>query len=670
MKIDEKRIILDYFNGNFRPFFSHYITNLPKEDKRPVLCPFHDDHNPSLSLNYKTGQFYCHACGAKGNIFTFYALKYNLNIKRDFSAILKGIIADFNIPCSNSKRIVQTYDYTDEKGNLLFQVVRYEPKGFAQRRPDGKEEWVWNLNGIKRVLYRLQELIKGSDPVFVVEGEKDADRLIKLGLTATTNPGGSGKWRQEYNPYFQGRDVVILPDNDPPGKDHGQKVANSLVDKVKSVKVLDLPGLPEKGDVSDWLDQGGDKEALLELVQQIPQFPEVELPQPEVSLQDVKDTFHKWLYIEAGEDIVLDVVLASVIANRFEGDPVWLFVVAPPGGMKTEILRALKGCKEIYSTSSLTQNTLISGLKVPKNKSDPSLLPRLNGKVLVIKDFTAILGLHHYVRGEIFSQLRDAYDGEASREFGSGVWSKSYVSKFGLIAAVTPAIDRYYSVEQDLGERFLRLRLTSSDTKERVRRAATNRGKAREMRLELKEAIQGFLLTCKLSKEETIAIPEETLDLIIDLASLLAVLRSTVSRSGLRNERVDFAPVPEIGTRLVGQFTKLGSALAGIRGKTQIEADEFELLRRIASDTLPSKRVRLLETLYHLRSEFLPTGEIGEMTEFPTETCKMALEDFRLLKIVEREGTGTFKWRLTEKISQLMENIRFFSKTYFEGEKS
>jgi len=284
MRKDEKRAILEYFNGNFRPFFSHYITNLPKEDKRPVLCPFHDDHNPSLSLDYKTGKFYCHACGAEGIILNFYALEHHLDVKRDFSKVLKGIISDFNIPCSNSKKIVKTYDYTDEKGNLLFQVVRYEPKGFAQRRPDGKGGSIWNLNGIKRVLYRLQELIKGSDPVFVVEGEKDADRLIKLGLTATTNPGGSGKWRQEYGEFLRNRDVVIVPDNDPPGKEHGQKVANSLAGKAKRVKVLDLPGLPEKGDVSDWLDKGGNKETLLRLVEEAAEW------QPSKKIEIVDDS--------------------------------------------------------------------------------------------------------------------------------------------------------------------------------------------------------------------------------------------------------------------------------------------------------------------------------------------------------------------------------------------
>ena len=97
------------------------------------------------------------------------------------------------------RRIAATYDYTDENGELLFQAVRYEPKGFNQRRPDGKDSWKWSLKGVKRVLYRLPELMSAdpAKPVFVVEGEKDADNLIQLGLVATTNPMGAGKWSPE-----------------------------------------------------------------------------------------------------------------------------------------------------------------------------------------------------------------------------------------------------------------------------------------------------------------------------------------------------------------------------------------------------------------------------------------------------------------------------------------
>jgi hypothetical protein len=166
-------------------------------------------------------------------------------------------------------RIATTYDYTDENGQLLYQAVRYEPKDFRQRRPDGKGGWVWNLNGVRLVLYRLPELARApsSRPVFVAEGEKDVDRLTEMGLVATTNAMGAGKWRLSYAEALTGREVVILPDNDDPGRKHAQQVAQSLQGKAASVKVVDLLGLPPKGDVSDWLAlPGNDKDKLLQMV--------------------------------------------------------------------------------------------------------------------------------------------------------------------------------------------------------------------------------------------------------------------------------------------------------------------------------------------------------------------------------------------------------------------
>ncbi len=167
------------------------------------------------------------------------------------------------------RRIIKTYEYFDEKGELLFEAVRYEPKAFRQRRPDGAGTgYIWNLKETRRVLYRLPELIKGSDPVFILEGEKDVDSLRKWNLTATCNPMGAEKWKsqqKEYNPFLKGRGVVIIPDNDPEGERHLDQVASSLKGTAKSVKVLRLP---DAKDFSDWKikDKNNTEEKFLMLV--------------------------------------------------------------------------------------------------------------------------------------------------------------------------------------------------------------------------------------------------------------------------------------------------------------------------------------------------------------------------------------------------------------------
>lgn len=166
-----------------------------------------------------------------------------------------------------------TYDYRDEKNTLLFQVVRQPGHKFRQRKPDGHGGWIWNLQGVRRVLYRLPELVAASpaDGVcFVCEGEKDVDNLRRLGCVATTNPGGAGKWRDDYNVFLKDWDVVVLPDNDGPGRNHASVVRRSLKGVAHSVRVLALPGLADKGDVSDWIASGGTREKLLQLVELLP----------------------------------------------------------------------------------------------------------------------------------------------------------------------------------------------------------------------------------------------------------------------------------------------------------------------------------------------------------------------------------------------------------------
>jgi hypothetical protein len=176
-------------------------------------------------------------------------------------------------------RIVAIYDYKDLDGKVLYQVIRKEPKGpFPQRHPcPDKGIDVWNLGGdatkcscptIGRILYRWQELMDGDSrvTVFIPEGEKDTDRLWESGLVATNNSGGAKKWEAHYGDQLAGRDVVVLPDNDQPGHDHGQQVAQMLHSKARSIKVLNLPNLPPNGgDVSDWLDKGGTVDELLRL---------------------------------------------------------------------------------------------------------------------------------------------------------------------------------------------------------------------------------------------------------------------------------------------------------------------------------------------------------------------------------------------------------------------
>jgi putative DNA primase/helicase len=173
---------------------------------------------------------------------------------------------------SSTKR--HFFDYRGPDGALLYQVEREDlPDGgkkIRQRRPDGNGGWLWSLGGVNPVPYRLPELLEAlahDRTIVIAEGEAKVDLLWRWNVPATCNSGGAGKWRAEHSAFLRGADVVVLPDNDEPGRRHARTVAASLEEAGATVRVLDLPGLGPKGDVIDWAAAGGTVEQLHALIE-------------------------------------------------------------------------------------------------------------------------------------------------------------------------------------------------------------------------------------------------------------------------------------------------------------------------------------------------------------------------------------------------------------------
>lgn len=220
-------------------------------------CPVHADEGTSqkgLSITPEDSEgplrMYCHSCSAQ--------------LPDVHNALERAKGGSVETPTTNARResdgaprrkIEKTYDYTDEEGDVLFQVVRFERKRFSQRRKVSGR-WINNLGDVRRVLYRLPEVraaVELGETVYIVEGEKDADAIFEVGGVATCNPMGAGKWQDEYALHLEGAEVVVIADRDETGGKHARNVKRSLVGVASSVRVVEA--LTGK-DASDHLQAG------------------------------------------------------------------------------------------------------------------------------------------------------------------------------------------------------------------------------------------------------------------------------------------------------------------------------------------------------------------------------------------------------------------------------
>lgn len=346
-------------------------------------------------------------------------------------------------------------------------------------------------------------------------------------------------------------------------------------------------------------------------------------------IEALKLVIRERLFIPDEDADGIDFIFAVYVSNRFPGDPLWGLYIDASGGGKTEPLRSLRGKADACFVSKLTEKSLKSGYRDPKHPDkDPSLLPQLNGKVLIIKDLSPILSMRRESRNTIIGDLRDAYDGFTDDGFGN-VGRVSYESRFTVLAASTLAIERFDSVDQELGERFVKFRARGKGNRNKVRRAVDNAGKDRGSRDRIEQAVTAFLdsLPADLPTE----IPAPMREALTILADFTATARSNVPRD--RNHQLLYVPRPEVGTRLVKELAKLLLSLAYIRGKQQ--PDELDLLtvQRVAEDCMPPNRQAVLSAILD-----------GRKPELPDSTTRQTIEDLKVLGILDANGSLEKGW--------------------------
>lgn len=277
---------------------SYGVTLTPVKNKPEMLgiCPLHNEKTPSFYVNIDKQTFHCFGCGAGGSVIDFVEKKENISIG---SAMEKLSIKLKNKNESNLQRHGKvgkpqspnsTYDYIGINNNVCFSVERFEsPKRFIQCHHVNDRK-VYSMDGVQRILYRLPQ-ISVAQRVVITEGEKDVETLVSLGYEATCNPGGAGKWLEGYTETLVGKEIIIIPDNDEPGRKHAELVSKSLSGKAKSIKIVNVP--VEYKDISEWV--SADKDAKENLEKLIQKTSVLGLDIPIYSMDEMRESYKDFI---------------------------------------------------------------------------------------------------------------------------------------------------------------------------------------------------------------------------------------------------------------------------------------------------------------------------------------------------------------------------------------
>jgi hypothetical protein len=347
------------------------------------------------------------------------------------------------------------------------------------------------------------------------------------------------------------------------------------------------------------------------------------------------------------DPLALFATLGVVAANRLEGDPVWLLVVGPPGGGKSELLASLVGLPDVHAAATLTEAALLSG--TPKRERDATAkggLLRAIGDfgIVVAKDFGSVLSMNRDARSLLLAALREVYDGAWTRHLGTdGGKTLHWSGKVGFIGGCTPTIDRHHAVMGAMGERFVLFRLPEQQASEQARRALAHAGREKAMRKDLADAVRALFEDTPL---EPPARSSEDSDRLVHLATFAVRARSAVERDPYTRD-IELIPEPEAPTRLV---IVLDRFLAGLHSIGLDTDTAWRVVTKAALDSVPALRLNLLRLLA-ARDDTAATPAIAEQLGYPTSTARRALEDLHAHGLVERvtrgEGRAADTWALS-----------------------
>jgi len=319
-------------------------------------------------------------------------------------------------------------------------------------------------------------------------------------------------------------------------------------------------------------------------------------------------TLEKWIYEPDCQAI--RIVLGTIKAHYLKtGDPAWLFLIGPPGTAKTTAgIAGASNLAGVIQLSDFTEATFISGFT---GKEEPGLLeklgtPQMEGQsittegdaIFLAKDFSTVLTMRREKRATILSQLREIHDGQYSRSFGTGV-TKIWKGRISIVAAVTPALDRYYSVFSVLGERFLQIRWHRPGSKEAGEWAIRQQGREGQIKEELTDIVtQLFSSSASIPPQ----LPTDMVSRIASLAEIVALGRTHVLRSSYGSREIEYVPEPEANTRISKGLAAIARGVAALNGRAEVAEQDLQDALRVGLDCIPEARQKILAAAWNGRS--------------------------------------------------------------------
>ncbi len=582
------------------PFQFHGLEFTIKGSQAVSDCPLCGKAR-HFYANPKTGQWDCKVCGAKGNTYTF--LQKLLTAYKATPADKKRLANARKLPVGSINGELIGFD----KDLNRFYLPVYSPEKkdtlVGLRVWDGMKGPVFSTSGLPLHLLNGHTLLDSkAERVFICEGDWDWRAMYwlltdqKITDAIVVGVPGAAIFKKEWVEHFKGREVYLCYDNDNAGETGMSRAAELLSKVATGVHTINWPSELAQGyDLNDFVSDRQDNpaEAYTELMGMFQDLSPEEASEkaghgdPPKKVYDKIPTY-KDLVREFGKNIHLDkdmkdalaIVLASTMSIKIPGDPLWLFLVGTAGSGKTLLLRSMQDSELAHYESNLRPHALISGMRMDDGE-DASLIPRLKGRCLVLKDYTEVRSQDRTAQEAIYGILRGAYDGHVRYTFGNGLIRDYPDCHFAMVAGVTHEI--HGDNRASLGERFLKCEYLGDDhdSERHIRAAMDGLDKLSDKELILRDKVAAFL--SQDLPDELPSVPEWAKVRLIGLAQIIAQLRTSVSY-GYKGE-MNYRPRAEIGTRLAKQLLKLGISLCCVFGKTSIDREVYRLIEKVAFDT-------------------------------------------------------------------------------------